>query len=70
MRPFGASTLQTCSSCCCLLVPLSQLCFHIPSDCRSVRPFGVSTLLASYGKEGPQLYLVDPAGTMHVSSRE
>lgn len=34
---------------------------------RSVRPFGVSTLLASYGKEGPQLYLVEPSGTMHVS---
>lgn len=31
----------------------------------SVRPFGVSTLLATYGKEGPQLYLVEPSGTMH-----
>ena len=30
-----------------------------------VRPFGVCTLLAAYDREGPQLYLVDPAGTMH-----
>jgi hypothetical protein len=28
---------------------------------------GVSTLLAVYDKDGPQLYLVDPAGTSHVS---
>ena len=31
-----------------------------------MRPYGVATLLATYGKEGPQLYLVDPAGTTHV----
>eukprot|EP00887_Chlorella_sp_A99_P000786 scaffold5.g786.t1 len=30
-----------------------------------VRPFGVSTLLAVYGDGGPQLYLVEPSGTMH-----
>lgn len=30
-----------------------------------VRPFGVCSLLAIYDREGPQLYLVDPAGTMH-----
>ncbi|EFN57835.1 hypothetical protein CHLNCDRAFT_56088 [Chlorella variabilis] len=30
-----------------------------------VRPYGVSTLLATYGKEGPQLYLVEPSGTSH-----
>jgi 20S proteasome subunit alpha 7 len=30
-----------------------------------VRPFGVSTLLATFDRDGPQLYLVDPAGTMH-----
>lgn len=30
-----------------------------------VRPFGVCSLLAVYDREGPQLYLVDPAGTMH-----
>lgn len=29
------------------------------------RPYGVSTLLATYGKEGPQLYLVEPSGTCH-----
>lgn len=30
-----------------------------------VRPFGICTLVAAYDIEGPQLYLVDPAGTMH-----
>ena len=30
-----------------------------------VRPFGVCTLIASYDHTGPQLYMVDPAGTMH-----
>ena len=30
-----------------------------------VRPFGVCGLLAVYDRDGPQLYLVDPAGTMH-----
>lgn len=30
-----------------------------------VRPHGVSTLIAAYDRDGPQLYLVDPAGTMH-----
>jgi len=34
--------------------------------CRAYRPYGVSTLLATYGKEGPQLYLVEPSGTTHV----
>ena len=51
------------------LVPLTALLPLplLPSSPRSVRPFGVSTLLATYGKEGPQLYLVEPSGTMHVS---
>ena len=30
-----------------------------------VRPFGVCTLLATCDHDGPQLYMVDPAGTMH-----
>lgn len=30
-----------------------------------VRPFGVCTLLAAFDHNGPQLYMVDPAGTMH-----
>lgn len=30
-----------------------------------VRPFGTSTLLATYDKDGPQLYLVEPSGTLH-----
>jgi len=30
-----------------------------------VRPFGVCALLAAYDHSGPQLYMVDPAGTMH-----
>jgi 20S proteasome subunit alpha 7 len=33
-----------------------------------VRPMGVSTLLATYDADGPQLYLVEPSGTMHVSA--
>lgn len=30
-----------------------------------VRPMGVAALLAAFDADGPQLYLVDPAGTMH-----
>ena len=30
-----------------------------------MRPFGVCTLLAAFDHNGPQLYMVDPAGTMH-----
>ncbi|PSC75430.1 Proteasome subunit alpha type-3 [Micractinium conductrix] len=29
------------------------------------RPYGVASLLAVYAREGPQLYLVEPSGTMH-----
>ena len=31
------------------------------------RPCGASTLLASYDKEGPQLYVIEPAGVALVS---
>lgn len=30
-----------------------------------VRPFGVCTMLACYDHKGPQLYMIDPAGTCH-----
>ena len=30
-----------------------------------VRPFGVCTMLASYDHNGPQLFMIDPAGTSH-----
>lgn len=30
-----------------------------------VRPMGICLLVAAYDHEGPQLYLIDPAGTMH-----
>lgn len=30
-----------------------------------VRPFGVCSLIAAVDRSGPQLYMVDPAGTMH-----
>jgi 20S proteasome subunit alpha 7 len=30
-----------------------------------VRPFGVCALLATYDRDGPALYLVEPSGTMH-----
>lgn len=32
----------------------------------SVRPFGVSTILASVDKDGPQLYVVEPSGVYYV----
>lgn len=32
------------------------------------RPCGSSTLLASYDKEGPQLYLIEPTGIALVST--
>lgn len=38
---------------------------HLFNLYSSVRPYGVCTLLATYGKEGPQLYLVEPSGTTH-----
>lgn len=56
-----------------LAMACSMLALHCPNSlrpalsCRSVRPYGVCTLLATYGKEGPQLYLVEPSGTTHVS---
>lgn len=31
------------------------------------RPFGTSVLLAAKDRDGPQLYLIDPAGTSYVS---
>ena len=32
----------------------------------SLRPFGCSTLLASYTDDGPQLYMIDPSGSSWV----
>ena len=32
----------------------------------SVRPFGVSTLMAGYDRNGPQLYMIEPSGVCYV----
>ena len=35
----------------------------------SVRPFGVSCLIGSYGVEGPEMYVIDPSGVAFVSTQ-
>jgi 20S proteasome alpha/beta subunit len=32
----------------------------------SVRPFGISTILAAVDKDGPSLYVVEPSGVFYV----
>jgi 20S proteasome subunit alpha 7 len=34
----------------------------------SVRPFGISSILAAVDKEGPALYVIEPSGVFYVSS--
>lgn len=34
----------------------------------SVRPFGISTILGSVDKTGPQLFVVEPSGVFYVRS--
>ena len=34
----------------------------------SVRPFGVSCILGSYGVDGPEMFVIDPSGVSFVSS--
>jgi 20S proteasome subunit alpha 7 len=33
----------------------------------SVRPFGISTILGAFDKDGPSLYVVEPSGVYFVS---
>jgi 20S proteasome subunit alpha 7 len=37
---------------------------HMFTKYGAIRPFGCSVLLASYGDDGPQLFQVDPSGTI------
>ncbi|XP_069116614.1 proteasome subunit alpha type-3-like [Argopecten irradians] len=39
-----------------------SLYVHAHTLYSSVRPFGVSAIVGSYGKEGPQMYMIDPSG--------
>ena len=34
----------------------------------SVRPFGVSCILGSYGVDGPEMFVIDPSGVSFVST--
>lgn len=49
-------------------IPLKQLSDRLGSYLNaytlysSVRPFGISTLISSYDKNGPQLYAIEPSG--------
>jgi len=36
----------------------------------SVRPFGCSTLIATYDNVGPSLYMIDPSGVYWVSKKK
>ena len=40
---------------------------HMHTLYSSVRPFGVSCILGSYGVDGPEMFVIDPSGVSFVS---
>ena len=47
----------------------AKIPFIVPAESAvAVQTIGAAMLMASYDSEGPQLYLIEPGGTAHVSS--
>ena len=50
-----------------LLTDRVAMFVHMHTLYSSVRPFGVSCILGSYGVDGPEMFVIDPSGVSFVS---